>query len=130
MEIITAFDIYLIMTATQIVKFLLISGKMIIALATLWLFISLVCGLEDGKAITGFFRYKNAFRTAGFGFVLVLVSAFTPNTKTLAMMYAIPPVLNNEQVQKMPENLVKSLNTLMENFQADVTRETQEKTND
>lgn len=41
---------------------------------------------------------------------------FTPTTKEACAIYLIPKIANNEQVQKMPSNLAKLLNTKMEEW--------------
>lgn len=44
----------------------------------------------------------------------LLVCVIIPSTKEAAVIYLLPKIANNEQVQKMPENFVKLLNTKME----------------
>lgn len=48
------------------------------------------------------------------GFVLFLVlfisTQLIPNSKTLIAMATIPPVINNEQVQELPENVLGFIN--------------------
>ena len=44
----------------------------------------------------------------------LLFCVIIPSTKEAAVIYLLPKIANNEQVQKMPENFVKLLNTKME----------------
>ena len=44
----------------------------------------------------------------------LLVCVIIPSTKEAAVIYLLPKIANNEQVQKVPENFVKLLNTKME----------------
>lgn len=39
-----------------------------------------------------------------------LIAIFTPSSKTVAAMIIIPPVLNNEQVQQFPSNVLEFVN--------------------
>lgn len=39
-----------------------------------------------------------------------LIAIFTPSSKTVAAMVVIPPVLNNEQVQELPNNVLEFIN--------------------
>jgi hypothetical protein len=41
---------------------------------------------------------------------------FTPTTKEACAIYLIPKIANNEQVQKIPNNFAKLLNTKMEEW--------------
>jgi heme/copper-type cytochrome/quinol oxidase subunit 2 len=40
---------------------------------------------------------------------------FIPSSKTLTAMYVIPTVVNNKEVQKLPENIIKFVNSYLEN---------------
>lgn len=44
------------------------------------------------------------------GFIAIIV----PSTKTALAMAVIPPVINNEQVQKLPDNLLGFINEYLE----------------
>lgn len=44
-------------------------------------------------------------------FAIILTSSvFVPNSKTLIAMATIPPVIHNEQVQQLPENVLGFIN--------------------
>ena len=43
-------------------------------------------------------------------FSFVFLSLLIPNSKTLVAMVTIPPVINNEQVQELPENVLGFIN--------------------
>ena len=53
----------------------------------------------------------------------VLIASIVPNTKEAAVIYLLPKIANNEQVQKVPENFVKLLNTKMEAWIADFEKD-------
>lgn len=36
----------------------------------------------------------------------IILSVFIPSTKTLAAMYVIPPIVNNESVQELPAEIL------------------------
>ena len=42
--------------------------------------------------------------------VALFICTIIPTTKTLIAMYTIPPIVNNKQVQQLPENLLKFAN--------------------
>lgn len=39
-----------------------------------------------------------------------LIAIFTPSSKTIAAMIVIPPIVNNEQVQELPNNVLEFIN--------------------
>ena len=45
-----------------------------------------------------------------------LMQMFIPSSKTIIAMVAIPPVINNEVVQKLPKNLIEFLNDYLESY--------------
>lgn len=57
---------------------------------------------------------------------LLLVAMSLPNTKQAAVIYLVPKIVNtvgaNEQVQKLPDNFLKLLNTKMEQWVADMNK--------
>jgi hypothetical protein len=55
--------------------------------------------------------------------VSIVCGIFIPNTKQAAVIYLLPKIANNEQVQKVPENFVKLLNTKMEEWMKDTMKE-------
>ena len=38
--------------------------------------------------------------------IFILLNVFIPNTKTVAAMILIPPIVNNEQVQQIPDDIL------------------------
>ena len=58
------------------------------------------------------FRKASSKRFKGFVLFLVLFisTQLIPNSKTLIAMATIPPVINNEQVQELPENVLGFIN--------------------
>jgi hypothetical protein len=39
-----------------------------------------------------------------------LIAIFTPSSKTVAAMVVIPPIVNNEQLQELPNNVLEFIN--------------------
>lgn len=55
---------------------------------------------------------KPWFRAAGIVFcVFMVLSAIIPDTKQAAVIYCLPKIVNNEQVQKIPDNLLRLANS-------------------
>ena len=48
--------------------------------------------------------------------VAIFLATLTPSTKEACVIYLIPKIANNEQVQKIPNNFAKLLNTKMEEW--------------
>ena len=46
--------------------------------------------------------------------ITLLLCVFIPNTKQAATIYVLPKLMANEQVQKLPENVVKLFNDYVE----------------
>lgn len=46
--------------------------------------------------------------------IMGFIAIFVPSTKTALAMAVIPPVINNEQVQKLPDNLLGFINEYLE----------------
>lgn len=51
--------------------------------------------------------------------ILVLLSIFTPNTKTLAAMIIVPPIVNNEQVQQIPDDILTFVRSVIKEYTFD-----------
>lgn len=65
-------------------------------------------------------RVKNAMRRLLITFVVLFaictLRVFIPTSKTVIAMMTIPPIINNEEVQKLPKNLIEFLNDYLESF--------------
>jgi hypothetical protein len=55
--------------------------------------------------------------------VVLLLTVMIPSTKQAAVIYCLPKIVNNEQVQKIPDNLLKLTNSWI-NDQITETTET------
>lgn len=63
---------------------------------------------EEGKVYESWARKSFKFFIV---FAIIFTSSnFVPNSKTLIAMVTIPPVINNEQVQELPENVLGFIN--------------------
>ena len=108
------FLIYLIETVDGLIEIFSIIGS-IGAIGCLVLFFSF--RLQETDYYTNE-KEKDTFRKTtskvfkGFVFFLVLFifTQLIPNSKTLIAMTMIPPVINNEQVQELPENVLDFIN--------------------
>ncbi len=58
---------------------------------------------------------------------LLLISCFIPSTKEFAVIYLIPKIAANEQVQKIPDNALKLLNGKMEEWINDFRNKEEQK---
>lgn len=48
--------------------------------------------------------------------ILLVLAAVTPTSKVIAAMAIIPPIVENQEAQKLPENIVKFLNQYLEQY--------------
>lgn len=65
----------------------------------------------DGKEHEVYNRLSSkSFKGFVLFFSLVILSQLIPNSKTLIAMATIPPVIHNEQVQQLPENVLGFIN--------------------
>ncbi len=76
---------------------------------------------EWKKVKKWFFRGVVAFT------VCLLVLMFVPTTKQAAAIYLLPKIVNNNQVQHIPENFAKLLNAKMEQWIRDTFEEKKDK---
>lgn len=51
--------------------------------------------------------------------IFVLLNVFIPNTKTVAAMILIPPIVNNEQVQQIPEDILTFVRSVIKEYTFD-----------
>lgn len=48
--------------------------------------------------------------------LFILINVFIPNTKTVASMIIIPPIVNNEQVQQLPNDVLVFIHSIVEEY--------------
>lgn len=51
--------------------------------------------------------------------IFVLINIFIPNTKTVAAMILIPPIINNEQVQQIPDDILTFVRSVIKEYTFD-----------
>lgn len=51
--------------------------------------------------------------------IFVLLNVFIPNTKTVATMILIPPIVNNEQVQQIPDDILTFVRSVIKEYTFD-----------
>ena len=95
--------------------------SMLAGLGTMFAFLSAIFAIFE---MTDFSerpeRVKNTRRRLLITFVALFaictLQVFIPTSKTVIAMVTIPPVINNEEVQKLPKNLIEFLNDYLESF--------------
>lgn len=106
---ITPFQIYLISIADDISVFLTTIFVLLI-IATIVCGIALIINtIEDNEDLCCKFKYAAKIFTI-ITFISGILCSLSPSTKTFIAMYTIPTIVNNKEVQKLPENLVKFAN--------------------
>jgi hypothetical protein len=113
---ITSWDIYWITRLDSINAFLAICSILSIAIFIL-----------VGSTTEGFEDYRNRKKIFVISissiFLLTMSALLTPTTKEFAVIYLAPKIINNEQVQKIPDNALKLLNKKMEEYINDLDKE-------
>ena len=68
--------------------------------------------------IEGLTKIKPLAKLAIIGPILILISALIPEPKTIAAMATIPPAIEyvqeNEELKKIPDNVIKFINNYLE----------------
>lgn len=66
--------------------------------------------LTDTREETEKESARKSFKSFVFFLALFIFTQLIPNSKTLIAMVTIPPVIHNEQVQELPENVLGFIN--------------------
>jgi hypothetical protein len=112
---ITPFAIYIISLADNIILLLRIIA-MIWAILVVIFIVKLITldADSDHPEIISKLSMKD-IKLSLIGFIVFLpLSFFCPSTKTLLAMYTIPPIVNNQEIQKLPMNLLNFANDYLE----------------
>jgi len=72
-------------------------------------------GLEGGKK-----AWRYLFKTIPAALFFILLACLTPTTKEMVAIYAIPKIINNEQIQEMPVNVAELVNNKLKEWMKDV----------
>lgn len=51
--------------------------------------------------------------------ITIMLNTFMPNTKTVAAMILIPPIVNNEQVQQIPDDILTFVRSVIKEYTFD-----------
>lgn len=111
---ITPFQIYLISIADDIrITFILFFALMAIALIVSGLYwLSCIADNDEEDKIKA--AKKRTIKLSIVAFIFGIFVSILPSTETLIAMYTIPAIVNNKEVQKLPENLLKFANDYLE----------------
>lgn len=98
---ITPFEIYAIMLASEVQAFFIVVGGLFLVIALLR-----AIGAWDNRDIKSYWKSLCSIAIACF-----TIATFIPDTKTVVTMVVAPVVLNNKDIQNIPQdvlNVVKS----------------------
>lgn len=119
---ITSWDIYWLTRLDNICVFLGVLWVLSLVAVGVALFIGIFGLIEDDDEIkSGIKQVLRYF--VPIAIILSIPAIFLPSTKEYAAIWLIPKVINNEQVQKVPEQALKLLNLKVEQWIADMTTE-------
>lgn len=100
----TPITIYLLMQADNLKETIsLLFGISVVILFGL-LIVSVVYADATSEEQNTIAKFRKWFVTVFFS--LIILDTIIPNSKTIAAMYAVPAVVNNEQVQQLPEEIL------------------------
>lgn len=101
---ITALDIYLISVVGDVGCVLVSLGIVGLVVGATFASVSFVMS-EAGDAMgQASLKYTKALLLASSA--LLVIGTLIPSTRTIAAMYVIPPIVNNEKVQQLPNELL------------------------
>lgn len=127
---ITSWDIYWITRLGSLSVFFGVIGGFTVVLLTC--FFSWLGPLIISEASFDNEKYWKIYKQSMFygiitGIIFILISCFIPTTKEFAAIYLIPKIANNEQMQKLPDNVAILLNTKMRQWIDDTMQVDKEK---
>ncbi|MHA1232581.1 MAG: hypothetical protein ACTSPQ_18270 [Candidatus Helarchaeota archaeon] len=123
---INAFDIYLISQLDTFVMWFGIFG-ILFTTAGITLVLVYACNIsnphfyeDEGEAL-----FLNKCREIGkvliiISCIFITTSIFLPSSKTVVAMFVVPKIVNNEDVQEMPQNVFKLMNEKLKEWTKDV----------
>lgn len=103
------FLIYLIGTVDGLKEFFNFVGTMG-ALFCIGAFCIFRVNFTNNREDTAKESARKSFKSFVFFLALFIFTQLIPNSKTLVAMITIPPVINNEQVKELPENVLGFIN--------------------
>lgn len=118
---ITSWDIYWITRLDSINMFLILFGLFLPFTILFWMWTG------DEKENDELYYRKSIFSTIAISIIFLSSACFLPSTKEAAAIYLIPKIVNNQQVQKIPDNAIKLLNVKLEQWIDDTMKIKKEK---
>ena len=117
---VTGWDIYWLTRLDNICIFLAVIWVLSFIVIIVSIFVGIFALVEDNDEIKN--GVKQVLRRfVPIAILLSIPAIFLPNTKEYAAIWLLPKVINNEQVQKIPEHALKLLNLKVEQWIADMT---------
>lgn len=101
---ITGTEIYWVTRLDYFQTTALVAGAIGVVLAAIWTIVSIGIWCDNDKE--GREMFKFAAKTLLVMFVLLVSGFFIPSTKEMCAVKALPAIINNEDVQAMPDKLV------------------------
>ena len=116
--LVTPFETYLILQLDDISGglgiMLFILGVVIVGISAVYLVVSSDFFSDERKVADRIRISKTALKYLSLCFFSIfLIKIFLPSTKTMAAVYLLPPIVNNQEVQKLPEEILDLLRGLI-----------------
>lgn len=117
---ITPLDIYLISLADKVLQAVIpVAGLSFCAFCVSCFLFVVACDIEEEKS-----KDKLVIKSTGIVFVLsALLALFVPSAKTIAAMYVLPAIVNNEHIQNATGNTLELLEKLTKDWLKDTIKE-------
>lgn len=112
----SAFDIYLISLVDEI-KLMFFMGPLLYAF---WSFLLILFRDEDWSNLPRMFKRVSIFIAVMWSIGLIM-----PKSRTVAAMYVIPAIVNNEHIKEIPNNVAQLTNEWMKKQLDDIAKEKQ-----
>ena len=116
---ISAFDIYLVTLADKIIT----PAGCIAGVALVFTFIFCVICFAGFGIASEVKQAKIALKiTIPITIVCGFIAIFTPSSKTIAAMYVLPAIINNEHIQNSTDNALEALENLTKEWLKDTVK--------
>lgn len=117
---ITSWDIYLITRLDVLNAFIIFTIGLLLVTGAIYFIVKAVTIAEtyddDEKSNLQKTYTQNLSKFSMILILISFISVLLPSTKEAIAIYMVPKIVNNEQIQKLPDNTLKLFNTKLEQW--------------
>ena len=102
------------------VRFIAVLGSILLAVLITFRIVFKVYAEQDEEAKTFYTVTTPLYKFSSIIIpIFILLNLFIPNTKTVAAMVLVPPIVNNEQVQQIPDDILTFVRSVIKEYTFD-----------